>query len=361
MTNVYCIRPKGLNIGNEAIHVAVRDQLNRAFGEPVNIINIPATSRYESHAKAGFTAATVHEMNQYGDGVIVGGGNLYENGELDVDINALRALEPPLMLYSLSMGRIFNRRGELVRRTDSMPDGVIAALHERAAISLARDEATVAHLAAAGATARLGGCPTLFIDQAPQHTIPEAAVADGAVLISVRTPELMSVPVRKRIRVRDDVRRIVELARELTGAEIKLLCHDHRDIPFAASFEDVDYIYTDDVYMYLSLLRHARLCIGYRLHAVLPCLAFGTPVIEVSYDERGTSMMGTIGMGAWSIDMVAVDDVVAEVRRRCERLDELDRLRAAARARWDEQLAVQRNAMDEFAALVRRHRGERAV
>ena len=92
MTNIYCIRPKGFNVGNEAIHVALREQLASAFGEQVNIINLPATSRYESHAKAGFTASTVHEINQYGDGVIVGGGNLYENGELDVDRHALSTL-----------------------------------------------------------------------------------------------------------------------------------------------------------------------------------------------------------------------------------------------------------------------------
>jgi polysaccharide pyruvyl transferase WcaK-like protein len=355
MTNVYCIRPKGLNVGNEAIHVALRHQLNRAFGEPVNVINVPATSRYESHAKAGFTAGTVHEMNQYADGVIVGGGNLYENGELDVDLNALRALEAPLMLYSLSMGRIANRRGELVRRTDSMPDAVIAALHERAELSLARDRATVRHLADAGARSQLGGCPTLFVDQAPQHTIPEAAVADGVVLVSVRTPDLMSVPLRLRIRVRDDVERILELAREATGAPVKLLCHDHRDIPFAASFAGVDYVYTDDVYLYLSLLRHARLCIGYRLHAVLPCLAYGTPVIKVSYDERSSSLMDTIGMSAWNIDMLAADDVPAEVARRYESLDELDGLRAAAADAWAALEATQKRAMDEFAALVRRH------
>jgi polysaccharide pyruvyl transferase WcaK-like protein len=356
MTNVYCIRPKGLNVGNEAIHVALRHQLNRAFGEPVNIINVPATSRYESHAKAGFTAATVHEMNQYADGVIVGGGNLYENGELDVDLNALRALEAPLMLYSLSMGRIANRRGELVRRTDSMSDAVIAALHERADLSLARDLATVDHLAEAGATAQLGGCPTLFVDEAPQHVIPEAAVADGVVLVSVRTPDLMSVPLQRRIRVRDEVERILELARETTGAQVKLLCHDHRDIPFAATFAGIEYLYTDDVYLYLSLLRNARLCIAYRLHAVLPCLAFGTPVIKVSYDERGNSMMDTIGMDAWNIDMLVVDDVVAEVRRRTEHLDELDSLRDAAAPRWAELQAAQERAMNEFAELVQRHR-----
>lgn len=359
MTNVYCIRPKGFNVGNEAIQVALRDLVNSSFGEPVNVINLPATSRYESHGKAGFTPVTVHEMNQYGDGVVVGGGNLYENGELDVDLRALAALEIPMMLFSLSMGRTFNRRGELVRRTDSMPDATIRALHERASLSVARDEATVRHLEAAGVSTTLGGCPTLFIDEVPQHTIPQAeAVAEA--LVSVRTPELMSVPLPRRIQVRDDVDRIVSSLRDEEGYSVRLLCHDHRDIPFAASFGDVDYIYTDDVYAYLSLLRGAKLLVSYRLHSVLPCLSFGTPVVKVSYDERGNSTMQTIGMGAWNIDMLATRDVWSEVRDRLSRLDEIDEHRTAAGAGWRELRQTQVDSFSAFVDLVRDHQRRNA-
>ena len=43
---------------------------------------------------------TIYEINQYGDGVIVG--EIFENGELEVDINALETLEVPMMLFHLS-------------------------------------------------------------------------------------------------------------------------------------------------------------------------------------------------------------------------------------------------------------------
>lgn len=352
MTNIYCIRPRGFNVGNEAINVGLRHLLGTAFGETVNVINIPATSRYESSSKAGFTPATVHEMNQYGDGVIVGGGNLYENGELDVDLGALRTLEVPTMLFSLSMGRIYNRRGELVRRTDSMKDEVIRGLHEQAAISLARDRATVQHLAEVGAESRLGGCPTLFISESPQHVIPEA-LNTADVLLSVRTPDLMSIPITLRIRVKDDIRRIADAIVERTGWSLKILCHDHRDIPFAASFGDLDYVYTDDVYAYLSMLKSTKLCISYRLHSVLPCLSYGTPTIKISYDERGQSVMDTIGLGDWNINMLEVDDVAEAVLDRFDRLGDLDRHRAEAAPVWAELKRVQEEAMSEFAALVR--------
>jgi hypothetical protein len=359
MTNIYCIRPRGFNVGNEAIHVALRNLLGTAFGETVNVINLPATSRYESSSKAGFTPATVHEMNQYGDGVIVGGGNLYENGELDVDLGALRTLDVPTMLFSLSMGRVYNRRGELVRRTDSMRDDIIRGLHEQAALSLARDLATVDHLSHAGAESRLGGCPTLFISESPQHAIPEA-LETADVLLSVRTPDLMSIPVTLRIRVKDDIRRIAQAITERTGYSLKLLCHDHRDIPFAASFGDLDYVYTDDVYAYLSMLKSTKLNISYRLHSVLPCLSYGTPTIKVSYDERGSSVMDTIGLSEWNIDMLEVEDVVGAVLDRYDRLDELQRLREAAAGTWAEIKRVQQESMAEFAGLVRSHQRRNA-
>lgn len=355
MTNIFCIRPKGFNVGNEAIHVALRQQLAEAFGEPVNVINLPATSRYESSAKAGFTAATVHEMNQYADGVIVGGGNLYENGELDVDPHALACLDVPLMLYSLSMGRIYDRRGELVRRTDSMTDSMLATLHEHADISVARDEATVEHLAAAGCESRLGGCPTIGIDR----VAPSISSANGLrpeALISIRTPDLMSVPLSRRIRVKADIERIVAQLQAENDWRFRLLCHDHRDIPFAASFGELDYLYTDDVGEYLAMLRGAELIIAYRLHAAIPCLAFGTPVIKVSYDERGNSAMKTIGMEEWNIDLLGAPDVAAAVVDRYRRLNELDAYREAARPAWERLLGEQADAMAEFARLVAANR-----
>ena len=86
MVNIFCIRPKGFNIGNDVIYQGTLAFLQASFGSQVNVISLPATSRYESQAKAGLTPRTVHEINQYGHGVIVGGGNLYENGELQVHL-----------------------------------------------------------------------------------------------------------------------------------------------------------------------------------------------------------------------------------------------------------------------------------
>ena len=148
MITLFCVRPKGFNVGNDAIFLGLRHLLRETFDDFVNIVQIPAVS--EGAALGGLLPRTIHEMNLYGHGVIVGGGNVYENGQLDVDLHALRALRPPLMLFSLSHGRIYDHRHELVPRTDSMPDSIVAALNERAAISVARDNATLDHLRVLG-------------------------------------------------------------------------------------------------------------------------------------------------------------------------------------------------------------------
>ncbi len=72
MITLFNIRPRALNVGNDVIAIGLRNLMTEAFGEVVNVISLPATSKYEAHAKAGLDAATIYEINQYGHGVIVG-------------------------------------------------------------------------------------------------------------------------------------------------------------------------------------------------------------------------------------------------------------------------------------------------
>lgn len=359
MINLFCIRPHGFNVGNDVIFLGLQHFLREAFGSVVNLISLPATSRYESQAKAGLTARTIYEINQYGHGVIVGGGNLYENGELDVQLDALASLEVPLMLFSLSKGRVYNRRHQLVPRTDAMPDRVIQALHRRAAYSLARDHATLGYLHGLGCDqARLGGCPTIFLD-AMASRLPSMAECDrNTVLISIRNPTLMSIPLDKQAQVYDDILQIAAFLRREGFSDVRLLCHDHRDLAFAASFPGLDYVYTGDVYTYLALLQSCALNVSYRLHSVLPCLAFGTPAIKVSYDERALSTLETVGFGAWNIDMIRTRDVIGKVKERYRHLRDFRSLRAEVRPLWKQLNNTLSETLHAFADEVRRYQSE---
>jgi hypothetical protein len=356
MITIFCVRPKGFNVGNDAIFLGMQHFLYGAFGHVVNLISLPATSRYESQAKAGLTPNTIYEINQYGHGVIVGGGNLYENGELEVNLDALETLEVPLMLFSLSRGRIYNGQHKLVDRTDAMPQRVVLALNRKAKYSLARDHATGAYLQGIGSGhSEVGGCPTLFVDRMVER-LPRLSERDQAsVLISVRNPALMSIPLKKQSQVYNDILRIIDFLRREGHRDVRLLCHDHRDIPFAASFTGINYVYTGDVFTYLALLRSCALNVSYRLHAVLPCLAFGTPTIKISYDERAASLIETIGLAAWDINMIASEDPVEDVIDRYRRLEDFRAMRADARPRWDRLYDVTAGAFRRFAADVVAH------
>lgn len=271
--NIYCIHQRGTNIGNEVIYLGVKHFLGNS-----NVIRI-----------ANLTADSVYEINQYGDGVIVGGGNFYENNAIEIDLNALKALEPPLFLFSLSHGRIFNRKDELVRRTDCMPDEKVIALNEKAYISSVRDSATQEYLKGLGCQSTICGCPSQFVARF-NLTLPEV---ESGQWVFARNPELMSVMPAKRRQVFGEVESFVK-------AGYTMGCNDKRDIPFAAAFHS-RYVYFDDVYYYLATIKAAKRIVSYRLHATFPALSFGIPVTNITYDERGLSAMESLSDSNYGI------------------------------------------------------------
>lgn len=352
MKNIYSIRPKGFNIGNDVIYLGVNHFIRMAFRENYNVISLPATGKYEAHRKAGLSSQTIYEVNQFGHGIVVGGGNLYENGELEVNAIALRALEKPMMIFSVSRGKIYNRDLKLVDRTDTMSDDKLRLLHEHADISLSRDKATKAYLDSLGCDNELGGCPTLFINEIPQHLVPIMDADKTDALISIRTPTLMSIPVEYQYQLRDQLTAIIQLLKNKGYKNVKFLCHDHRDIPFAASFREIDYLYTEDVYTYLTFLRNTRLNLTFRLHSFIPCLAYDVPAIKISYDQRAISMLDTLGTGQWNIDLLK-DDVLKEIEHRMDHLDDLKAMKKKlAATTWMELRNTMVTQSEKFAGMV---------
>lgn len=350
MITIFCVRPTGFNIGNDTIFLGVRRLLRDTFDVDINIVQVPAKQGQVGTTLSGILPASVHQMNQFGHGVVIGGGNLYENRGLDVDLHALGALRLPLMLFSLSHGRIHDHRGALVPRTDAMPADVVRALNRRADLSLARDGATLEYLHSLGSTgALLGGCPSLLLDRVVDA--PASGQRGGGTLLSIRNPRLTSLVPRHEARLHDTTGRLVEGLEADGFGPVRLLCHDTRDLPFAVSL-GCEYVVPDDVYSYLALLQQASLVVSFRLHAFVPCVSFGTPAINISYDERSSSLVRTIGFSSWDVDFVRSDDVVADVLARAADLERYERLRHEARPRWKALEDTMRRSMASFAERV---------
>jgi polysaccharide pyruvyl transferase WcaK-like protein len=365
MITLFNIRPKGHNIGNDAISVALRNQLYKSFGRMVNIIDVPATSLYEAHSKSGLSSKTVYEINRVGDGVIVGGGNLYENNEIDFNETALKALQVPLMLFSNSLGKVYNRQGELVQRTDVIPDNKLATLHEHANISLVRDSSTLNHLKSIGVkNAKLGGCPTIYLGKYAnyEHLLPKNDFI--GTLISIRTPSLINLPQKHQIALTDELAKIIEFLKGKGHKRIRLLCNDSRDCEYASYFRDIaniDFVYTSNVFDYFALLSKADLVVSFRLHASLPSISFGTPIINISYDERAEQLFEDLGLGNWDIKYTKVESLSNEVSKRYQNLSQLKTILEIAKPIWDEIYDIQNNAFNEFHKLVRSNMIKRGI
>lgn len=355
MINIFNIRPKGLNVGNDAIFVAMRHYIYKAFGNMVNIIELPATKRYESGAIAGLSSKSIYEMNRSGHGVIVGGGNLYENGEIDIDTEALKALDIPLMVYSVSRGRIFNKKKELVDRTDVISDSKLKAISQAADFNHVRDIATAKYIQGLNVkNVDVGACPTLFLGKYINFSIEEKYIKkyiSDKVVISIRNPSLMSIPANYQQQVRDDINNIIEYSKNVLNKEAVILCHDLRDIDYAESIS-CDHLYTADIYSYLTIIKFAHLLISYRLHSFLPAISYRKDAIKISYDERALSLIETLSLDKWNINMLEENVMDAVI----DRIDNMDRLRniiSENETNWNNLDTNIENQFTEFANLVK--------
>src|SRR5262249_30731358 len=155
------------------------------FGDDTAIVNIPAL---RGELFGGLTTKQVYDMNRLADGVVIGGGNLIENGQLTVDSRALHALRAPMLLIGLSHRGIYDADYSLINRTDSLPRETVLQLVEKASVTLLRDHASMALLEEMGINgAEVGGCPSLFLSP---NGVDHAT--NGRILISVRHPANMS-------------------------------------------------------------------------------------------------------------------------------------------------------------------------
>jgi hypothetical protein len=302
---IFLVRPTTRNIGNDLIAFATSQLLYEAFGDDTNIVSVPALVGPQF---GGLVPRQVYDMNRLADGVVIGGGNLLENGQMSYDPRAVDALQPPMMVLGVSHGRVGTRDAQLRPRSDALPEAAVRHLFQHSVVAHVRDNASRDLLAQMDVDAKVGGCPTLFLpaNEGPRPT-------NGDIVISVRHPLRMSVPPPLQWRVAHDLRRLIEALRDEFRRPVRLACHDYIDLEFAAGFPEATPVYFDDVGRYMESLRCCYLHVSYRLHGFLPCIAFGSHSIHLSYDERGRSMLATVGLEACSVDLLTEADPVSAV------------------------------------------------
>lgn len=325
---LFSFRPQTTNVGNDLIALGTDVLLEQAWGGPVDVVSLPSAGAGRGVKTAGLNARNVYEANLLADAVLIGGGNVFENGALLVDHTALDALQVPMMLLAASAGRVSGRDGGLHPRTDSVAPQVIARLCGHAQPLLVRDEVTARLLDDLGiGHVVVAGCPSLLLGRLDGATRPEPdPTLAGAALLSLRHPKLMSVPYADQGRVHHQVEQLIARLAADHG-RVVLLCHDYQDLAFAAEFTGpdaatrVEVRYTEDARQLLGWLLGCAVSVGYRLHGFLACVALGVPALHLSYDERGTAMIETLGLDDYDLPLHTTDHVADAV---AERLVDLD-------------------------------------
>lgn len=335
MTLIYHLRPATPNIGNDLIVMALQDLIAESTAFPADIINLPAKGTSAVIKVGGIVRQTVNDIHQFGAKVIIGPGNLFENNGLEVESVALDSLREAPLIFSVSWGRIYDDRGALHPRTDAMGQTIAAALCQKSRKVLVRDHSTKRFVEGLGVHhVEVIGCPVLTLQPARLHLPPPDPRTTDAAIVSIRNPLLMNISPRLQGRVHQDVRRIIDGLTQMGHRKIVLLCHDLRDIRFAAAYPDVSFLYTENPLQYLGWLRDSSLNVTFRLHSLLPCAVLGKPVVHFTYDERAKGLIEVAGLQQADVHYVLGEDPVQQALALCADTDALLKATEVARPTW---------------------------
>jgi hypothetical protein len=348
-STIYCVDGRRADVGARAAHLALCHRLRESFGPRVNVIPLPG--RADPLGRGGLTTRTIYEINLFGHGVVVCGetDTPDEPGPtLEVDFEALAALEVPLLLYG-HVAADADEAGSLA----GLPPVALAALASRAVCAVAGDAAAAQVLRSAGAPeVVVGGSPCLFVDRVRA----DEGGGPAGVLLSVRDPASLPETASGRAEIRDRLRRLVSRLRESGCEDVRLLCQTPADLAFAAAFSELDYAYTEDPYAWLSLLRSARGVLTWRLEPALACAAYGVPFVHLATDPATRRALGAAGLANWTVDVATQADPVDAIidrwtRAQAETNDRLRTLNA-----WAELDRLTGAAFGRFASVVALHR-----
>jgi hypothetical protein len=356
MSLIYHLCPATPNVGNGLIVMATQELIARDTGSSCDFLMVPAKGTHCVVKRGGIVGENVYDINQMGAGLLVGPGNLFENGGLEIEPAALDALQLPPLVLSVSHGRIFDHCGGLQKRSDAMPANLVRALCSKAAGILVRDQRTKDYLNELGISgAVVVGCPALALRPESMNLPPADPRATEAVLISVRNPLLMSVSPQLQGRVAADVRRLIDGLRSMGRRKIAILCHDPRDIRFAAGYPDVPSLFTEDPQRFLGWLRDSAINVGFRLHSLIACAVLGVPSVHFTYDERALGLIETTHLQACVVDYILAKDPVDEALALCVESDRIKQRLGQAESSWRPLLSTMRVEIQRWISQLRRH------
>jgi len=87
----------------------------------------------------------------------------------------------------------------------------------------------------------------------------------------------------------------------------------------------------------------------------LPAIVLGTHAVNISYDQRASSALQTLGLADWDVEYMHLDDPIATVIDRLLNRDALIKILDSNKSRHDELKISQETGMSEFVGQVKKY------
>ncbi len=352
---LFLLRPDPQDLGERISELVLRHRIAEALGPRVNLV--PLHGQGDGLGRGGLSTRTVYEINMHGHGVVVFGAT--DTGpeiepEIDLDPEACKLLTVPVLVC----GVVGRGPKDALKIAGLDLHGLKALAGVTTAATAAEPGALFGLHSAAPTQALLTGPMRLFVDRLPPGGILLDEPEGTGALVVIRNPARLPLPAKKRTAVHAQVRAIADMLQSQGHEDVRLLCQHPTDVAFAAAY-GIDYFYCDDPYTFLDVVQTADIVVSYRLEAALAAASYGRPMVHLASDEASRSVMRTVGLSDWSVDLTAADAVEA-VAGLAKTHEELSLERVRLLPNWSEYDRRAHEAFGAFADAVIAQRKEEA-
>jgi polysaccharide pyruvyl transferase WcaK-like protein len=306
--------PHTQNIGDYFVKLGIQKLLGEFIHE-IEYTPLPASSKFNtsssSHPPGGIIPETVELLNGH-DLIVIGGSNLYETiqtNQLEICVEALDQIRRPVLLLGIGAGW-----SSLSPQFPRLPDEVrekLVLLHQKSLGSSVRDYFTRRLLRSYEiGDPEVTGCPAANLFEQSLKPIRSGTVFITGLPYRMYAEQTLNPLIarwrqsyrRRRQATVGYMKLLKRLRRE--GIEFKIFITDARDVPVAEKIAGnaQAILFDESPETLLAHLDDCDLMIGYRLHACIPSLSKGIPIIPLPLDGRVLGFTETYGLTEYAVN-----------------------------------------------------------